>query len=1101
MTDAPMARPLPSGVITFLLSDVVGSTRLWEAVPDLMPDALVRHEHLIFDAVERNRGVVLKSKGEGDSTFSVFASATDAARAALDAQRALRDERWPDACPIAVRMALHTGEAVERDRDYFGRTVNRAARLRAIAGAGEVLVTVATVELVESDLPTGTRLVELGVEQLRDLDRPETIYLLTDQPGEVRLRPTTTNPLRSLPLPMRLRSAVQQPLVGRKDELYQLEIAWARAAEGHPGVVILQGEAGIGKSRVAGELASRVHEGGNIVLAGRCDDLSGSPFQPFAEAFRFVAERVRLEALPEMPAAHLGALGRLAPDLVASPETLAATDVPHERERLFFAMNTLLERINREAPVLFVLEDLHWATETTIDMLRSLLMDAGAGRVLVVATSRPISGVDSPVRHLVADAHQFAFSLDQIELQGLSSDETGDLLATAERAIGTTAAAEIHALTNGNPLFALAVATSVIDRTDTSPVGSAPLELPDSVQAIIDRQLGRLEGASLSFLQAAAVLGITFEVDLAAELAEASFDDVEETLDVGERRLIVREQSAGVLHLYEFNHALVAAALVGQLSAIRRRRLHAGAARILSTAALIEGDRVSRVAHHAAQAGSALMPLESITAFREAAWQARERMAVHEAIHWLELAQRLLDAVDDTRLRIQVDIELGAAAHAAGWADAGARLHETAERSLRLGDAELLASALIAADNSGASDYLRTNPARIALLEAALDMLPAGDGADRARLLVMLAGELIFAEDGGRRFPLADDALAMARRLDDPAVLDFVFDHRLSLLAGLAHVELRLHETGELLELLDQRRVPSYRRFSYLGSRSQVFQQLGRADEGRACLAEMRALAESEALLPRQRMFYEMVVAGWELFGGRLSAAEASIRTAFRLLKTIGVPAMGAATARQMLGVRFWQDRIDALLDSVAFGVTINPMLRAHHAYWLLQDGRVDESAKVWAGWDDTPVDGMFSIGDTGQSAVLEAAAVCAAFDGAERCRFYYSLLEPYGDRIVNPFAPDQPTHHYLGLLANALRDAELAESHFVESIALAQRVGAPLMAARSSLELARLLVDWERDPDRAVDLARTARGVGHELEAAWLVRNGDAFLDQVGGH
>src|SRR5205823_1891593 len=163
--------------ITFLLSDVVGSTRLWESVPDLMADALLRHEHLIRDAVEQHDGVLLKSKGEGDSTFSVFARATDAARAALAAQRALRDESWPPECPISARMALHTGEAIERDSDYFGRAVNRVARLRGVADAGEVLATVTTAELITPDLPAGSRLIELGVEQLRDLDRPETVFL------------------------------------------------------------------------------------------------------------------------------------------------------------------------------------------------------------------------------------------------------------------------------------------------------------------------------------------------------------------------------------------------------------------------------------------------------------------------------------------------------------------------------------------------------------------------------------------------------------------------------------------------------------------------------------------------------------------------------------------------------------------------------------------------------------------------------------------------------------------------------------------------------------------------------------------------------------
>jgi class 3 adenylate cyclase len=136
----------PRGVVTFLLTDIVGSTRMWENAPGDMTISLERHNVMIRQAVESNGGVFLKAKGEGDSTFSVFAKATDAVSAARDAQTALLREPWPASTPVRVRMAVHTGESVERDGDYFGRTVNRAARMRAIADASQVLVSQATAE-------------------------------------------------------------------------------------------------------------------------------------------------------------------------------------------------------------------------------------------------------------------------------------------------------------------------------------------------------------------------------------------------------------------------------------------------------------------------------------------------------------------------------------------------------------------------------------------------------------------------------------------------------------------------------------------------------------------------------------------------------------------------------------------------------------------------------------------------------------------------------------------------------------------------------------------------------------------------------------------
>ena len=175
---------LPSGIVTFVLTDVVGSTRLWQDAAADMDGAIARHAELITKAVEAHGGTVLKARGEGDSTFCVFGKATDAIAASHEAQVALRAEPWPAAVALAVRFALHTGEAVERDGDFLGPVVNRAARLRSIARGGEVLLTGTTASLVLDALPDGVALLEVGDVQLRDLDRAEHVYAL-DAPGLV----------------------------------------------------------------------------------------------------------------------------------------------------------------------------------------------------------------------------------------------------------------------------------------------------------------------------------------------------------------------------------------------------------------------------------------------------------------------------------------------------------------------------------------------------------------------------------------------------------------------------------------------------------------------------------------------------------------------------------------------------------------------------------------------------------------------------------------------------------------------------------------------------------------------------------------------------
>src|SRR5215208_1255851 len=153
---------LPTGVTTFCLSDIVSSTALWEQDPGAMAAALVRHDELVAWAVESHGGRFLKSKGEGDATFSVYESASGAVQAAIAATRALGAERWPNGWSITARFGIHTGEAERRDADYFGPTVNLARRVRGEGGGGEILLSQLTAELTAKHLPAGYALVDLG---------------------------------------------------------------------------------------------------------------------------------------------------------------------------------------------------------------------------------------------------------------------------------------------------------------------------------------------------------------------------------------------------------------------------------------------------------------------------------------------------------------------------------------------------------------------------------------------------------------------------------------------------------------------------------------------------------------------------------------------------------------------------------------------------------------------------------------------------------------------------------------------------------------------------------------------------------------------------
>jgi len=187
---AHVMRQLPTGTVTFLFSDVEGSSRLWEEHPAAMRVALARHDAMIEKLVERHEGSVVRPRGEGDSRFCVFARASDAVAAALAIQVALDTEAWPDRLTLRVRIAVHTGEADLRAGDYYGSAVNRCARLRGVAHGGQSLISQTTCDLAGVSLPLGAGLLDLGSHRLQDLAEPEHVYP-ADAPGPVGRFPAT----------------------------------------------------------------------------------------------------------------------------------------------------------------------------------------------------------------------------------------------------------------------------------------------------------------------------------------------------------------------------------------------------------------------------------------------------------------------------------------------------------------------------------------------------------------------------------------------------------------------------------------------------------------------------------------------------------------------------------------------------------------------------------------------------------------------------------------------------------------------------------------------------------------------------------------------
>lgn len=241
----------PSGTLTLLMTDIEGSTRLWETKPEEMSAALARHDHILRSTIEANGGYVFKTVG--DAFCATFATATDAIGAAEAVQRAFIAEPWPGGAIVRVRMGLHTGEFEERDGDYFGPGVNRLARLTSIGHGGQVLVSRSTADVVLDHLAAGHCLRDLGTHRLKDLSRPEMVFQL-----EVGGLPNEFPPLRSLDNPALLNNLPIQvtSFVGRDELLAEL-----RCALGDHRLVTLAGPGGAGKTRLALQMAAELVEG------------------------------------------------------------------------------------------------------------------------------------------------------------------------------------------------------------------------------------------------------------------------------------------------------------------------------------------------------------------------------------------------------------------------------------------------------------------------------------------------------------------------------------------------------------------------------------------------------------------------------------------------------------------------------------------------------------------------------------------------------------------------------------------------------------------------------------------------------------------------
>ena len=410
-----------SGLITILFTDLVGSTALAQQLGDTAADEL-RREHFeqLRKAVAATGGTEVKTIG--DAMMVSYSSATDAIAGAVAMQQRVYAHNANIGLPsvqIQMRVGISAGDASYEDNDWFGTPVVEASRLCGAAEGGQILVTDIVRVLAGSRAAHG--LTPIGEVVGKGLSAPMSACEVTWAPDAV-----VTKGRLEVALPPQVEQDDVFGFVGRADQRDALLGAWKTVTSAGRLAVFVGGEPGIGKTRIVKELCRDAHHQGGIVLWGACDEELAMPYQPFVEAFRWLAESMAPDVLRELVSSYGGELLPLIPDLAKRVPGLDARlndDPETERYRLFEAATELLRNLSAREPVLLVLDDLHWARKPTLVLLRHLLKSSVPMNLLIVATYRD-TDLDRthPLSEVLADLRR-QNGVERLMLHGL--DEGG----------------------------------------------------------------------------------------------------------------------------------------------------------------------------------------------------------------------------------------------------------------------------------------------------------------------------------------------------------------------------------------------------------------------------------------------------------------------------------------------------------------------------------------------------------------------------------------------------------------------------------------------------------------------------------------------------
>ncbi|MDP9333209.1 MAG: AAA family ATPase [Actinomycetota bacterium] len=1074
--------------VAVLFTDMVGSTALASSLAADAADELRReHFSILRQAIAEVGGTEVKNLGDG--VMVVFGSASAALSCAVAMQQGIERDNRAREQAVGLRVGLSIGEVSREDDDYFGDPVVEAARLCATCESGQVLAA----DMVRGMAGRRSRheCRPLGELTLKGLPDPVVTV-------EVRWEPLGGTATTVVPLPGRLSVRPQSGVVGREAEMASLLEAFKRVVGGEGReVILISGEAGLGKTTLVAETARAAFDAGACVLFGHCEEDLATPYQLFSEALGYYVTHAAEEQLVAHVDTHGAELARLVPTLVSRIRELPPTkanDADTERYLLFAAVVGLLLQVSQAQPVVLVLDDLQWADKASLQLLRHLTASEQATRVLLLGTYR-----DSELSR----SHPFLDTLaalrrhqgvSRIELAGL--DDTGVMAlmeATAGHSLGDAAVGLAHALyreTDGNPFFVsevlihLAETGAISQDADGRWIAATTLEeaaLPDSVREVIGARVGRLGPDAERVLSMAAVIGRDFDLDVLARATKTSEDDLLDVLDAAATVTLVREL-AGASGRYSFAHALIQHTLYEDLGPTRRARAHRQVAEALED--LLgdrPGTRVGELARHWFSATQPIDLTKAINYARQAGDAALAALAPADALRYYAQALDLYpQATDpDPILGLDLAIGLGTAQRQTGDQAFRDTLLDAARRAVELGDTERLVAAALANDRGWFSAAGVIDGDKVEILELALARLPA-DNRDRALMLAALCAELAHGSPLERRQALADEAVAIAESFGDDAIMVRVLNHVFVPLVVPALLEQSLARTAEALARAERVGDPLLLFFA-AAWRSYASHRAGDFDEMNHCYEIMRSLAD-QLDQPTMNWAHTLLRGTRPQIAGNTEEAEQLATEALQIGTDSGQPDVTVYFGAQLVAVSIQRGTLSELVPlaeqmaaetpDIAPGVLNGVLANAHVQADRTADARhlLDEFATADF---DLPLDEVWL---TGMVNFAEAAIECR---DPKYAGPLLDRLAPYADQwsTTGPTS-EGPVSHYLGGLATVLGRYDEADMYLERAAASNERVGAKFFAARTDLWWGRMLAERNApgDIEKARDLLSRAR-------------------------